>query len=317
MSVHFGWYAVMPLAELGVGKVKGFRFAGEDWVVYRTEHSVHVTENRCQHLGGRLDRTGVVVGDRLQCSLHGYQFDADGRGERKGCALHQRLKALPARVHSGMIFAWYDPAGEAPRFDLPALDEQGWSPMSFRVVELETQPELIMQDLVDGAHFETIHDYRNITYKKRPTFEEHKLSIEVLFDWDTGLPAPVNNVPARFTSEAHGLGYQHTETWSAGERYHTRHLVLPVPVDENTTRVYLGVCARVHGRVGRLGGRVLQSAAHHFIVAMFKRDIARDARLWVDTYPFETTTAPDADVAAFREWVAAFQSTPKALQETA
>ncbi len=309
-----GWYAVMPSAQLEAGALDRVELADRRWVAYRTDRGeARVAFNRCAHLGGQLDRAGKVVGEQLQCTLHGYRFGVDGRPagrHPRACPLKKNIEMLPTVEKHGMLFAWYDDYGRSPRFELPELDEQGWTPWAFRHLDVQTRPELIMQDLADTLHFETVHRYSNIRIEEGPSYDGHRLTLRVSFDWDTGLPGRLSRLPSSFVSVCHGLGYQYTEVTSLGGMFQTRHLVMPTPTDAHTTRVHLGTTARWHGWLGdRVGRRFADALSQRFIVWAFLRDVSRDARLW-EHQPghLRPSMAPDPVIRAFRVWASEFKS---------
>lgn len=309
------WYAVMPERRLAPGQLEAFIVGGVPRVVWRTEGGrVQVGDARCPHLGGRLDRSGRVFAEQLECTLHGYRFGLDGRpaGRRAGaCPLHRPLAVHPVATRHGMIFTWFDEAGAEPTYELPLGPRgDGWSPWEHTCFDAETSPQVIMRDLADAGHYETIHRYGNVRTVDGPRFDGHVLRLSVEFDWDTGLPGRAGRLPARFQSECHGLGYQYTETQSMGGRYHTRHLVLPTPLGGGRCRVHVATATRTVGRVAAVLNRGPAAAvARRFGHAMFLRDIGRDRRLWEALPPWPgDTRALDADMEAYRAWASRFTS---------
>jgi len=309
----WGWYAILPSKALAPGAVEGFTLADRSWVAFRTERGeARVAFNRCAHLGGRFDRAGRVVGEQLSCGLHGYRFGIDGRpaGRHRGaCRLNSNLEMLETVERHGMVFAYFDDDAGPSRFSLPILDESGWAPWTYRYLDVQTRPEIIIQDLADRLHFETVHRYDNVEVEEGPTYCAHRMVLKVKFDWDTGLPGPLGAMPSRFVSQCHGLGYQLTEVSALGGRFRTRHLVLPRPVDEHTTRVYLGTTTKWHGMIGeRIGPRFANRLSQTFIVWAFLRDVRRDARLWeLQSNHMRASLAPDAEIHSFRTWARGFK----------
>lgn len=307
-----GWYAVLPSDELAPGEVRGFQLADRKWVAFRTERGVaKVAFNRCSHLGGQFDRAGHVVGEQLACGLHGYRFGIDGRPagrHPRACPLKRSVPTLPTVEHHGMIFIWYAEGQAPPAYELPKLDDAAWRPWSFRSLDVQTQPALIMQDLADTLHFETVHRYTNIRIENGPRYDGHRMDLEVAFDWDTGLPGRFRDLPMRFHSQCHGLGYQLTEVSCFAGLFQTRHLVLPTPLDPHTTRIHLGTTVRWHGRIGERVGRAFADAlSQRYIDWAFLRDVTRDARLWEQqSRHLRPSLAPDPVIHEFRTWAKGF-----------
>src|SRR3954464_11279820 len=71
------WHPVGFADELG-GDPKRVRLLGEDLVAWRdSEGQPHVLRDLCIHRGTALS-LGRVVGDRLMCPYHGWQYGSDG-----------------------------------------------------------------------------------------------------------------------------------------------------------------------------------------------------------------------------------------------
>ena len=74
-----GWFSVGRLDELSspVSTVAAF---GGDVVVWReSTGTYHVVDPVCPHLGAHLGVGGAVVGDRIPCPFHHWEFDAEAR----------------------------------------------------------------------------------------------------------------------------------------------------------------------------------------------------------------------------------------------
>jgi len=72
------WYPVAWATDLKFGSALGVRFAGEPIVVVRTETGrLYALEDRCAHRQVPLSQ-GVVDGERLRCTYHGWTYDCAG-----------------------------------------------------------------------------------------------------------------------------------------------------------------------------------------------------------------------------------------------
>ena len=73
------WHAVLPLAQLEANSnVTGARLLGEDIVIWKAGDSVRAWKDLCVHRGTRLSLGEVLADDTLQCSYHGWTYDATG-----------------------------------------------------------------------------------------------------------------------------------------------------------------------------------------------------------------------------------------------
>lgn len=309
LPIPSGWYCVTASAALRRDDLLATPFCGRDLAVWRTRSGrARAAWNVCPHLGGRLAPTGKVEGDSVVCGLHRRRYDIEGRGRHGAC-----LTMVPVREQNGLVLAWFHPDGAQPTWEVPRVDEAGWSPPVFHSVDLPTSPHHVMQDLADLTHFETIHRYRDLVALTPVRFDGAGMQLVVRFGWDTGLPV-VETLPATFASRCHGLGYQVTEVDTPGGLTRSRHFVLPTPLDRATTRVHLGLSVRFVGPAARVLDRVarpVRVAAERgfrtFMDRMYRRDVARDARLWTERYHLDDTLpAPDPEIRAYRVWAAQF-----------
>lgn len=70
---------VLPLAEVGVGRMRSCRVGERDIVLCHTRDGVFALDNLCTHALARLSE-GFFKGTRITCPLHGASFDVrDGR----------------------------------------------------------------------------------------------------------------------------------------------------------------------------------------------------------------------------------------------
>ena len=114
------WFPICLASEIAAGSVKGYPFLDGRVVVYRGEDGVaRVMSAYCPHLGADLAE-GCVVGDRLQCAFHLWEFDGAGACRKTGIGdpapPRAQLFAFPTEERHGLIWAFN---GETPLFELP------------------------------------------------------------------------------------------------------------------------------------------------------------------------------------------------------
>jgi 3-ketosteroid 9alpha-monooxygenase subunit A len=171
-----GWFMVAWGAEVEVGKVKPLKYFGQDLVAYRTESGeVHVLDAHCRHLGAHIGHHGKVNGDCIECPYHGWGYGPDG--ENKYIPYENRpnksksLRAWPVIEQHECIYVWHDPAGGAPRWDLPnvftSFDGEPGNPDDYyrAYPELSTKyeaepvhPQIPLENATDSMHFRYVHD---------------------------------------------------------------------------------------------------------------------------------------------------------------
>lgn len=304
------WYFAGEARHLKAGDVQQITLCGQDLVVWRTKAGrLGAARNVCGHMAAKLAPGAMVQGEALVCPHHHSRFDAKGAACDHG---GRGLSSVPIREVGPLLMVWYHPDGAAPTFEVPAPDMTGWGKVSFQHLDLAVHPQHIMQDLADMAHFTTVHRYRDIAPVHRTRVEGAELSLEVDFGWDPGHPR-LPSLPTWFRSKAYGLGYQLTDVKQLGGVAKSRHFVLPVPIDAHTTRVYLGMATRLPG-VPLLPSRgvsraVAERVFHKIGVAVFRRDVKRDASLWTQrVHCDDVVPALDVDGQAFETWVAQFDA---------
>src|ERR687885_2864467 len=107
------WHPVLLSRRLR-RKPVGVRLAGRPIVLFRTPDGVGALNDVCPHRRMRLS-AGRVIGDRLQCSYHGWTFDACGQGESPGTPkLHACAESFEAPEAHGAV--WVRARGAATRF---------------------------------------------------------------------------------------------------------------------------------------------------------------------------------------------------------
>lgn len=217
---------------------------------------------------------------------------------------------VPVQEVGPIVVVWHHPRGATPTFELPIPDEHGWGRWRVQRLDLPVHPQHVMQDLADVSHFETIHRYSQVTPCVRTTAEGPRLTFAAEIGWDTG----VGFLPwtMRFHSISHGLGYQVTEVHDPNGIMASRHLLMPSPVDDHTTRLFLAVQTRLGERSRQWSGAVepmLNAALGRYVNAHFRRDVLRDATLWTRRVHLPKHTPPDDEAhATFERWLGQFEA---------
>jgi phenylpropionate dioxygenase-like ring-hydroxylating dioxygenase large terminal subunit len=170
-----GWFHIGWSAEIAPGEVKPMTYFGEELVAFRSEDGrLAVLDAHCHHLGAHLGYGGKVKGDCVACPYHGWEWDLEGANARipyQDRPVNKRLRKWPTLERHGLIFAWCDPAGGPPRWDLPDLfkDFEGLEPVaedSFypcypqAVVDKPGEPfpaQFMMENAADTTHFKFTH----------------------------------------------------------------------------------------------------------------------------------------------------------------
>ena len=156
------WQPVAYAHALGESPLR-VRLLGEDLVLWRDSAGVpHALRDLCIHRGTALS-LGRVVGDRLMCPYHGWQYGSDGI-----CKLIPQL-ADPTRVPGkarvdaftclerfGMLWV----AMEEPRYALPEIpefDDPDWIVVRAGPYAWNADASRQLENFTDFGHFPWVH----------------------------------------------------------------------------------------------------------------------------------------------------------------
>jgi phenylpropionate dioxygenase-like ring-hydroxylating dioxygenase large terminal subunit len=124
-----------------------------------------VLSAHCSHFGADLGQ-GRIVGDRLQCAFHNWEYAGDGQCTHipalENIPPTARQAAWPVTERHGLVFVFN---GAAPRFGLPffaGCDPEDFAPARWISALVECPWHLIGANAFDVQHFRAAHDRRLI-----------------------------------------------------------------------------------------------------------------------------------------------------------
>jgi phenylpropionate dioxygenase-like ring-hydroxylating dioxygenase large terminal subunit len=153
------WHPVAASAAVGAAPVAA-RLLERDLVLWRAPGAgVQAWVDRCPHRGTRLT-LGRVVGERLECAYHGWQFAAGG-----ACAAVPALPGFaPGPAHAAQAFeaseahgmVWVRLAASVARLpEIPGVPSR-------RVVsgphDVATSAPRVVENFLDMSHFPFVHE---------------------------------------------------------------------------------------------------------------------------------------------------------------
>ena len=152
-----GWYGVCPSRDLRRGTTRRFDLGDEPIVLFRGRDTgvVHALPAHCAHQGVDLTH-GSVVGDRLRCPLHHWEYS--NRCERIPGT--QAVPRIPARYAAaerfGMIFVHL---GAEPVHPLPgfSIDDDALFFRAGKPVRIECPWYVPVANAFDMTHLRTVH----------------------------------------------------------------------------------------------------------------------------------------------------------------
>lgn len=220
-----GWMMVTAADRLSATPIEA-RVFGEDVVLYRGASGRPVMlDAYCPHMGAHLavGPTGATAlhcvqteGDSIRCPNHGWKFGPDGQCteipySRITIPKAMRIRSWQVQEWAGCIFAWHDPEGGAPTYELPALPE--WADPRWMRWTIAEVPEMAVHQLelaehgVDKIHNANVHGHDRLV-GHRVTFDGHRAQTDstsvMMADGAESAPFMVSS---RYTGPALLLAY--------------------------------------------------------------------------------------------------------------
>jgi len=297
-----GWFQVAASHELGPGDLRSLHYFGRDLVLFRDESgAARVFDAYCPHLGAHLGKGGVVVGGRLRCPFHHWEFDGNGRCTKipyaKRIPPRAELRAWPVEEKVGFIHVWHHKAGDPPSFPLPDVPEYGspeWTPYFHREFIVNSCNQELAENSVDPAHFRFVH--RTAEVPEAVAWEEGHVFRAQL---DYPIAAGENLLKGKIDIYAHGPGVGVTYFRGIVE---TTVVISGTPIDEE----------RVHQRLSFMVKKRESEAATEGLARVFVSEIARqfeeDMPIWENKRYWERPVLCEGDgpIAQIRRWVQQF-----------
>ena len=237
------WYPFGLAADVEVGRVVRVPAFGTGWCVFRgTSGRPAIVHATCCHMGADLAR-GAIVGDRLRCSLHAWEYGPDG-----GCAhipdvdtipAHARVAALPATERYGLVWGYL---GQGAPPALPSPEDFGDEILLSRPFTacLQLPYPMIGGNAFDTHHLLPLHRRALVEPPEIDTLSERRIRLR----YRAGVVG--NSGYDRLTR---ALGAREvevvTDCWDGTQLifHHRRQraftLFASLPIDESTTRVFL------------------------------------------------------------------------------
>jgi 3-ketosteroid 9alpha-monooxygenase subunit A len=271
MGIPFGWYPLIPSADLAVGEVKPLRYFAQELAIWRGEDGeVRMVDAYCRHLGAHMGHGGKVHGNLLECPFHAWRYD----GEEGVVKDIPYAKAIPPQVKrkcintwpmvegNRWIWTWYHPKGEAPLWELEHLPETSdpeWTDYEVHEWNIFGPLQNMAENGVDFAHFKYIHG--------TASFPEGELRWG---EWGRGadvkakMGTPMGEVDGVISYDTMGPGQSWTRFTGISE---TLLVACLTPVDQD--HVHARFCftqpkAQAEGPMGRLAKGLIRDICKQF-----------------------------------------------------
>jgi phenylpropionate dioxygenase-like ring-hydroxylating dioxygenase large terminal subunit len=158
-------------------ELRPIRIMGEELVTFRDAGSVRVLGNRCPHRGTTLHTGRRLQGGNVQCSYHGWTFDAQGQCVAQPCEPAERNFAARIRIPSyptvelhGIVFA-YMGAGAPQAFQRPEHADRADGVHNANVVSWDCNYFQCLENNPDPMHTAFTHPSMKLWTKSVPKFE--------------------------------------------------------------------------------------------------------------------------------------------------
>jgi phenylpropionate dioxygenase-like ring-hydroxylating dioxygenase large terminal subunit len=242
------WYAVEHDRAMANGAVQEIKFWGTSVALYRdTKGRLHAVEDRCAHRQLKLS-LGVVVGDRLVCQYHGWQYNGCGELVEVGHSLFGKglpkckIRHYPVRVRYGLIWIFFGDAERAEQTRMPEIPElEGGDRWACVPVDFTwgAHHSMIIDNVSDFTHEFLHRKYKPFTGAVLTRLETVGDVVELAYDTKVGGGSissrfvDKENIDTNAMTLAFDYPYQRSDTDGK-----IKHWCFVLPVDERTTRVF-------------------------------------------------------------------------------
>ncbi len=242
------WYAVSLDEKVHKGQVVEVKFWNNSVALYRDSRgALHAMEDRCAHRQIKLSK-GQVVGDRLVCDYHGWEYEPSGKlakvpHELFGHRMPQcKLKSFAVQVRYGLIWIFFGDQEKAASTPLPAAPElEQANPWACVPIEFtwKAHHSMIMDNVSDFTHEYLHRRYKPFTDAKLTSLKAEGDIVSLSYDTSVGggkvtsLFMDKKNVGMDSIELAYEYPYQRSNT-----NDYIKHWCLVLPEDERTTKVF-------------------------------------------------------------------------------
>lgn len=297
--------------DVAPGEVKTVRYFGEDIVLFRTESGVlSAVDKVCPHLGAHLGG-GRVRGECLRCPFHDWGFAPDGR-----CVSVPYAPKIPPRAavrtwhireQNGVILAWYCPKGQPPTYEIPVLDEDGWTGNKTVRWVIRSHPQEVAENTVDCSHLGPVH---HVARTEVLSVEQDGPTMRVVLHLEAS-GAPID-MPDEFNDveldvQLHGIGHLVSSTHVLTSDMRTRQRIYPTPIDEETIAIF-----------GVSNIKVMPDAEYtreieEIFYRAFLNDFPKDFPIWENKVYLDKPmlAGGDGPIGRYRRWCRQFYDWPE------
>jgi phenylpropionate dioxygenase-like ring-hydroxylating dioxygenase large terminal subunit len=234
------WYVVCTSPEIRRGRKFGIKLHGRNITVWRKQDgSLAAIDARCPHMSASLS-LGRVVDDHVECPYHGLLFNDKGECTKvprqdASIAISPRLcnRSYAVQENDGWVFIFWA-TKDTPLTELPYFPHITRSKTKLsHVTSWRDWPVNItraVENTIDVLHFGAVHRGW-LSFLIGPIVETScKIEGNVLYSWQSEKP---------HATEGGHVQIMYPNLWL--QWLHPKFIIMiaAVPLDENTTRLYL------------------------------------------------------------------------------
>lgn len=301
--------------DVAPGQVKTVRYFAEDIVLFRTESGVlSAVDKTCPHLGAHLGG-GHVKGECLRCPFHDWGFAVDGQ-----CVSVPYAPKIPARAavrtwhvreQNGVILAWYCPKGQAPTYEVPVLEEDGWTGNKVVRWVVRSHPQEVCENTVDCSHLGPVH---HVGRTDVLSVEQEGHFMRVVLHMEAS-GAPID-MPDEFNDveldvKLHGIGHIVSSTHVLTSDMRTRQRIYPTPIDEEQIAIF-GV-----SNIKKMPDEGYTQEIEDIFYKAFLVDFPKDFPIWENKAYLDKPmlAGGDGPIGRYRRWCRQFYDYPEAAAQ--
>jgi len=315
-----GWYSVGFSSEVAVGAVVTRKLAGREVVLFRTASGeLHVMDPVCPHNGAHFGHGGTVEGETIRCPFHAFRFDGTGTCVATGYGTKPpkaKAAVYPSCERHGAILVWFDEAGRAPLWEIPALSSVGWSELKTHTFRLRGHPQDTTENSVDIGHLTVVHGYEAVQTLSELAVDGPYLTARYAMTRPLAiLGRRAAAVTAEFEVHVRGLGYSFVEVHVRSGGFETRNFVFATPVDDAALELRIAMSLRslsetptIHPLLRALPRSIAERVLRDQAFRAFRHDVEQDFDIWNNKSFVEQPALAQGDgpIAKYRKWASQF-----------
>jgi nitrite reductase/ring-hydroxylating ferredoxin subunit len=297
------WYPVCRSRDVRRGRPTCIEaFAGE-WVIFRADNNRCAAVQRfCCHMGTDLS-LATVVDEQLECPLHRWRFDGNGRCVRipaTDCIpAEATLEKLRCVERFGIVFVAVE---SDALFEFPSFSEDGdYFNSRPRVVQMLAPYETVSLNLFDVQHLSTVHE-RKLRVPAE-LFSDDSSHLGIRYSAFNPNERLGNKIASWMGMSANDL---HVDCWGGNlllisiEGGRPDFIMALMPGNAGTCTLYVATVENSSSR--HIVSRVVRAMRLEIAAFLTRAFIEEDIQILSNANSFAGVLLPDIDAAAIRFW---------------